>query len=65
MNLRKLVLEHIRDNGLKKGFVAAKVGLSQTEFSLWLNGKTFINTEVEQNLIKFVNKAKEEDDHIQ
>ncbi|MEA4987902.1 MAG: hypothetical protein VB095_07565 [Anaerovorax sp.] len=55
MELQKKVLDYIKSNGIKKGYIAEQIGISQTEFSLWLHGKTYINYDIEQKLISLIN----------
>jgi len=56
MKLQKQVLEYIKVNGLKKGFIASQLGISQPEFSLWLHGRTYLNRDIEVKLIQLINK---------
>lgn len=53
MDLQEKVMQYCKKNGLKKSYVAQRVGLQPSTFSQWLHGKLELNTVFIERLEKF------------
>lgn len=54
--LRNEVIEYIKNNGIKKSFIASQIGMNNSNFSLWLHGRLCINSEKEEKLREIIKK---------
>ncbi|MDF1496322.1 hypothetical protein [Caproiciproducens sp. CPB-2] len=55
MKLQMQVEQFVKNNGIKKSYVASKCGLTPSDFSLWLHNKLYINPEIEIKISEFIN----------
>ena len=58
MNLRQELLEHIKKSGLKKSYVAEKIGISPSKLSNYLHGKMIVTDEFEQDIRNYLERHK-------
>ncbi len=56
MELRQKLLEHIKKSGLKKSYVADKIGISPSKLSNYLHGKLIVTNEFEQNIRNYLER---------
>lgn len=56
MNLRQELLEHIKKSGLKKSFVAEKIGISPSKLSCYLHGKLIIVDDTESRIKDYLER---------
>lgn len=54
MSLQSNVQEFVKANGIKKGYIANKIGLSPSDFSLWLHYKLYVNPEIEKRIEQYI-----------
>ena len=55
MELQERVMAYAKDNGIKLGFIAKKVGLFQSQLSAWLHGNREIEDIYKRKLEKLIN----------
>lgn len=53
-NLRIRLNNYIKENGLKKQFVAAKIGITPSKLSYFLHGKLFVTDDFAKKLDNFL-----------
>lgn len=58
MGLKQELLEHIKKNGLKKSYVAEKIGVSPSKLSNYLHGKLILTDEFEQDIRDYLERHK-------
>lgn len=56
VELRQKLLEHIKKSGLKKSYVADKIGISPSKLSNYLHGKLIVTNEFEQNIRNYLER---------
>lgn len=56
MELREKLSEHIKKNGLKKTFVAEKIGISPSKLSHYLHGKLILIDDTENKVRDYLEK---------
>lgn len=54
MELKERLQEHIKMNGLKKSFVAEKIGISSSKLSCYLHGKLIIVDDTESKIKEYL-----------
>ena len=59
MELQERVIAYAKDNGIKLGFIAKKVGLFQSQLSAWLHGKKDIEPIYKRRLERFIGERGE------
>jgi hypothetical protein len=52
--LKESVIDFINKKGVKKSFVAEQIGLTPSQFSLWLHGRFTLNQSVEEKLENYI-----------
>ena len=52
--LKESVIDFINKKGVKKSFVAEQIGLTPSQFSLWLHGRFTLNQSVEEKLGNYI-----------
>ncbi|MBR5596384.1 MAG: hypothetical protein IKW30_03140 [Lachnospiraceae bacterium] len=56
MELQEKVMTYAKENGIKLGFIAEKIGLYQSQLSAWLHGKKDIEMIYKDRLERLVDK---------
>lgn len=56
MELRQELSEHIKKSGLKKTYVADKIGISPSKLSNYLHGKLIVTNEFEQKIRNYLGR---------
>lgn len=56
MELQEKVRIYVKENGIKLGFVAKKVGLFQSQLSAWLHGKREIEDIYKRRLERIISE---------
>ena len=56
MELQERVMTYAKENGIKLGFIAEKIGLYQSQLSAWLHGKKDIELIYKDRLERLVGK---------
>jgi len=54
VELQERVMAYAKDNGIKLGFIAKKVGLFQSQLSAWLHGNREIEDIYKRKLEKLI-----------
>ncbi len=52
--LKESVIDFINKKGVKKSFIADQIGLTPSQFSLWLHGRFSLNQSVKNKLEKYI-----------
>ena len=52
--LKESVIDFINKKGVKKSFIAQQIGLTPSQFSLWLHGRYSLNQNMESKLKKYI-----------
>ena len=58
MELRKELIEHIKEKGLKKSFVASKIGITPSMLSNYLHEKLFVTEQLENAIRNYLAEQK-------
>lgn len=56
VELRQELSEHIKKSGLKKSYVADKIGISPSKLSNYLHGKLIVTNEFEQMIRNYLRR---------
>lgn len=54
MDLRVKLINYIKENGIKKQFVAEKIGIPPSKLSYFLHGKLFVTDDFAKKIEKFL-----------
>ena len=54
--LKESVIDFIKEKGVKKSYIADKIGISPSQFSLWLHGRTSLGQTTENKLRHFIDE---------
>ena len=54
MELRTELLKHIKEKGLKKSYVADKIGITPSKLSNYLHGKLILVDDTESKIEKYL-----------
>lgn len=58
MELRTELLKHIKEKGLKKSYVADKIGITPSKLSNYLHGKLIVTEQFENDIRNYLEQQK-------